>query len=359
MSTLRHLSLTNFRNHANFTADFSRQGAIITGANGAGKTSILEAICLLSSLRSFRTRKMDEVVLSGEDFCEVTAKTEAEAFTLRWQFTPRKKTVLRRNDVILSAPELLKRKGFFAVLFSPEELQLPFMPPRDRRKFMNRLLSPLFPAHLRDLRKLEKIVASRNALLKRIYDGLAKREEVEFYDQELATVSEQVTALRQKFFAESQTAFAKFYQTISGTSATLSIDFAPSITDAPLVTIQNEYAHDLARKATSRGAHHDDFHFFLDGVPLENCGSRGEVRSAILALKMAERDFVHQTTETEPVLLLDDVFSELDADRRRHLMEFISQRQCFITTTDTPTRAVKHIDLPVMRLDKLVNIMTI
>ncbi len=347
---LRHLSLQNFRNHARLVADFAPEGAIITGANGSGKTSILEAIFLLSTLRSFRHRSMEHVVQEGMSDCEVIATTDAEEFALRWQFSPRKKTVLRRNNVVISTPELLKRKAFFAVLFSPEELQLPFLPPRDRRRFLNRLLTPLFPAHLKDLRTMDKVLESRNALLKRIAEGVATRAELEFYDQAFAEVSRQVTALRQRFFDEAQTAIARFYQTISGTAATLRIRFVADVNENITEILTQEYQRDLARGTTSRGAHHDDFCFLLDGQPLESHGSRGEVRSAILALKMAERDFVHTITKQEPVLLLDDVFSELDADRRRHLMEFIAGRQCFVTTTDTPSRAIKSIDLPIFAL---------
>ncbi len=347
---LRHLSLKNFRNHANFEADFGATGAIITGANGSGKTSILEAIFLLSALRSFRHRSMEEVVKTGETFCEISATTDIETLLLRWQFEPSKKTALRRNNVLMSTTEILKKKKFFAVLFSPEELQLPFVSPRERRKFLNRLLTPLFPAHLNDLRQLEKILASRNALLKRIVENMAKRDEIDFYDQAFAQVSEGVTALRKQFFVESESAFATFYQKIARTSAQLQISFAPNTETNLFSLLQQTYTRDLARGATTHGAHHDDFCFLLDGKPLENCGSRGEVRSAILALKMAERDFVQRITECEPVLLLDDVFSELDADRRRHLMEFISGKQSFVTTTDTPARAIKSLDLPILAL---------
>lgn len=347
---LCRLSLKNFRNHEFFSTDFHNEGAIITGANGSGKTSILEAIFILTSLRPFRSKTMQPVVSNGETFCEIIAETTDEAFLFRWQFLPEKKTALRRNGVLMSAPEILKRKAFYAVLFSPEELQLPFAAPRERRRFLNRLLIPLFPDHLRELRRLDNVIESRNKVLKRIQEKKASREELEFFDDALAESSVKVSDMRAKFFSDQQQEIVNNYRLISGSNMNLHIEFQPDIQGDPREIIRAEYKRDLLRGSTGKGAHHDDFYFLLENKPLQECGSRGEVRSALLALKLAERAFVKKTTGKEPVLLLDDVFSELDAERRRYLAETIIGAQSFVTATDAPVRALQNIDLPIITL---------
>ena len=180
------LSLKNFRNHAKFFAEFSSQGALIVGSNGMGKTSILEAIFLLATLKSFRAKSNDGFLSTGEDFCEIAAKNEYEEIVFRTATQPRRGTTLLLNDIKKTTAAFLEEKHFFATLFSPEDLMLPFSAPDRRRRFLNRLLFPLDAKLFSVAREFDRVLASRNALLRRITEGLAKREELAFYDEKLS-----------------------------------------------------------------------------------------------------------------------------------------------------------------------------
>lgn len=348
---LRSLKLRNFRNHSGFFAEFTPAGAVLVGPNGAGKTSVIEAIYLLATLRSFRHSHTRDMMLDHDGLTEVLAATDEEELGIRVQMRPTKATAIVRNSLPVSASEFLKSKRFFAVLFSPEELQLPFALPKERRRFLNRLLSPLSPAHLQDLHDFEKTLAARNALLRRIQAQQAGKEELDFYDERLAVRSTAITARRARFFADFGERIREAFAELTGLFKAVEPRFLPDITDNALATIKDATDRDIARGATGRGAHHDDFGFWLDGRPLQAVGSRGEVRSALLALKLAEFDFIKAEAGVTPILLLDDVFSELDAERKAHLTAFISGKQSFLTTTETPDPSGALGTLPVITLE--------
>lgn len=382
---LKTLSLINFRNHDHFTCDLPESGIIFVGPNGVGKTSILEAIFSLATTRPFRTRETGVFLKDKENTGGIFAQTNEEKFELQWQLNPRK-TILKRNDVSLNAPEFLEKKTFFAVLFSPEDLQLPFSAPAERRKYLNRVLFPLGPKLYRSYQRFEKILKQRNALLRRINEGKSNRDELEFYDEEFAKESVVITEERRKFLKNILEEVSENYKNISGKDEEIEIRFFPSVKiagglapmsdeetvvetmgESPSLentlitrqaslldeikkTLKKNLEHDIFRGSTNSGAHKDDFCFFLRGEEIQNTGSRGEVRSAVLALKMAERKFIEDMSHKKPILLLDDVFSELDSERRKHLASFLKGQQVIITATDTPERALVGSDLKVMEL---------
>ncbi len=344
------LSLRNFRNHADFSVDFSPLGALIVGANGSGKTSLLEAIFLLATLKSFRAKTNDTFIKTGEDFCEISAQTETQNLIFRTAMRPRKGTALFFDATKKTTTDFLTEKSFCAVLFSPEDLILPFSPPDRRRRFLNRLLFPLDASLFSVAREFERVLASRNALLRRISDGLAKRNEILFYDEKLCSNSIRITEARADFFSEIAEEISQYYFQISGKDESLEIRFSPDSLDDLPEKLNKNFVLDCARGSTSNGAHRDDFEFFLRGKNIGEVGSRGEIRSAILALKMAEKSFLKRKTGQNPILLLDDVFSELDADRRRHLTSFFENSQIFLTATDAPRRAFLGRDFPLLFL---------
>lgn len=353
---LTHITLHSIRNHEQFSLNVPEKGCCIIGANGSGKTTLLEAIFALATTKSFRAKQSAQLVQSGKDFGRILARTRThrgeEELDFLWQLSPRKKTVFRRNHVTLSAQEMLKKKHFFATLFSPEDVLLPFTTPEKRRRYLNRVLAPLFPHHFQSLKKFKKILSSRNALLKRIAEGVASKEELDFFTAAFAEESEKITAARADFFEKNTEYIRKKYQEISGTNDDFCVVFAPHVKGNVQDVLEECYERDVARGATSKGAHHDDFFFLLRGKPLEETGSRGEVRSGILALKMAEHAFTKTVSGHTPILLLDDVFSELDATRRKHLAELVFTGQTIITATDMPKRALEEIDSDVIRLEE-------
>lgn len=347
---LTHLHFQHLRNHTQFSYEIPEKGLLIVGKNGSGKTSILEALFLLSVTKSFRSTNILPTIQEGEEWMEIGAQTERETLLYRWQGTPTRKTAFQRNGVLMGTAEILRKKNFLATLFSPDDLLLPFSAPALRKKYINRLLVPLFPEHLALLHRFEKVLASRNALLKRISEGRASAEELEFYDEEFAKYSEEITEKRKSFFESISFSLGKNYATISGKKDDFQITFQPSSTENTLKKLQERQGKDIFRGTTGIGAHGDDFSFLLRNTPLSETGSRGEVRSAILSLKMAEAEYAEKVRGSRPILLLDDVFSELDEDRRMHLFSFIEQQQTIITATDIPQKGGKDVDFPLLKL---------
>ncbi|QQS59515.1 DNA replication and repair protein RecF [Candidatus Peregrinibacteria bacterium] len=347
---LTHLHLQHFRNHTSFSYDIPKKGMLIVGRNGSGKTSILEALSLLSLTKSFRSTNIAPIIEQEQEWMEIEGTTEKENLLYRWQIAPIRKTAFRRNDVLMGTSEILRKKNFLVTLFSPDDLLLPFVSPLMRRKYLNRFLSPLFPEHLSLLHRFEKILFSRNALLKRIGEGKASAEELGFYDEEFAKSSEEISKTREKLFTSLQKSLSKNYQTISGKQDNFQIIFHPSSRSETLQKLKKHQQKDICRGATSIGAHVDDFSFLLREQPLSEAGSRGEVRSALISLKMAEIEYAEEISSIRPILLLDDVFSELDEQRRGHLFEFIKKQQTIITATDIPQKEWEGIDFPVLEL---------
>jgi DNA replication and repair protein RecF len=298
---LNRLEIRHFRNHESFLADIPPNGCIFSGPNGSGKTSILEAIFLLASLKSFRLKNTYSCIQNGEPLCEVKATCPHEELVFRCQEKPKKKTALFWNNALVSASEMLEKKSFFAVLFCPEDLLLPFASPENRRRYLNRVLIPIFSDHFVAIRKYEKILRSRNALLKRIGEGVAKKEELDFYNKELAAQSHLITTKRREFFTEIEASVCHFYATISGASDPLRLVFEPNVPDGdPLEALKTHQKRDILRGTTSCGAHLDDFSFFIRKKPLIENASRGEVRSTLLALKMSEKLFIKSNTKKHP-----------------------------------------------------------
>jgi len=347
---LKNIFIKNFRNYQNFSTEFSSKGAIFCGKNGAGKTSILEAIFVFFSIFPFRSRYPEIFIKNDQNFTEISAKTDSENFKFLWEIYPQKKSTFFHLGVKKSIKEILQDKKFFAVLFTPEDLQIPFLSPRDRRKKIDRIIFPLDPNIFQASLKLKKILRQRNALLKIISQHLSKTEELDFFDQKLVEFSEILSSKREEFCQQISDDIRKNYFFISGKKEILEIKFFRGWKGDLSKVLQENRKIEITKNRTEFGAHRDDFVFFLRGKNITEIGSRGEIRSAMLALKLAEKNFIENKVKISPILLLDDVFSELDADRRRKLNEFITNQQIFLTATDIPSRAFLNIKLPIFQI---------
>jgi len=336
------LSLTHFRNHDQCEFSFSEKGAVFVGKNGTGKTSLLEAMSFLAHGKSFRS---PDFLQHDAEYCLVTLETQKEKLEFRFE-KRRKKSVFLRNEIPKKLVSFFQEKEFFTVLFTPEDIFLPFAAPQDRRRFLSRLLFPLDTELFEMARRAEQILKRRNALLRLISEEKATEEELDFFDETFAEASNFITQARQDFFQKFSETFSEKYQLISGTEEECCLSFFPNCKEDLLSLLKKNRRRDILLGATQHGAHRDDFSFSLRGHPLKEAGSRGEVRSAILALKMVEREYIFQKREIEPILLLDDVFSELDKDRQKHLLGFLQGMQCFLTTTEVGM----DLDIPIVTL---------
>jgi len=215
--------------------------------------------------------------------------------------------------------------------FCPEQLNLIYLEPSRRRKYLNLVLSQIFPEYLEAMMKYEQLLIQRNKLLGLILENKASKFDLQSWDKQIIPFAKKITDLRKDFFEEILDDFNEFYDKIAGQSDKLKVDFKYS-KDFEL-DLKNSFAEDLVRKATTVGPHREDFEIYLNNHLASDFASRGECRSIILALKLAERNFFQKKLAKNPIILFDDVFSELDLNRQNHLLKLFSDSQVFITTS--------------------------
>lgn len=353
---LKHLVLTNFRNYSKYSIDFSKT-TIFVGANGIGKTNIIEAIYLISTGRSWRTNHDNEVVKWAAEVASIVAEmsnAKEESLAMLIQKIPNPKypltKIVKINGVRKKLTEILGKLP--TVLFSPEEIHLIDGAPMLRRRFLDILLCQIDKKYTLALLDLAKIIRGRNKLLYFLKIGRSKIEELTFWDEKLVTLGSFIIKKRQKTVAKINEGLTKKYQEISGTGETLELKYNPTVVPEKFAeTLVAHRQREIDYTATLFGPHRDDLVFLLESKDITTFGSRGEYRSAVLALKMAELEYLTGEKEETPLLMLDDIFSELDKNRRLHLAKIVGGQQTIITTTD-----LDHIEKNLREKAKIIEL---
>ncbi|MGI6157235.1 MAG: DNA replication/repair protein RecF [Saccharofermentanales bacterium] len=360
------VDLTNFRNYDRLQLAFPEGTHILYGANAQGKTNLLEAIHLCASLRSHRTNRDEELVRHDADFyrTDVAFKTDRgldETLSVEYRLPASRgdspSRIIRYNGLLID--RLADMMGLFhAILFAPEDLQIVKGGPVERRRFINHLISRTDRVYFRDLQDYGRIIGQRNRLLKRLKnDGAPGRDlapmaatELDVWDETLAQAASTLLEKRLAFVETLSENAALSLHHLTASRETLDIAYKgfpgleddmdrPAIYDAFLGRLRRSREDDIFRGNTSTGPHRDDLLISLNGVDARLYASQGQQRSIVLALKIAELILLREISGEKPILLLDDVMSELDQSRRARLLEVIAGHQVFITCTD-PDQAV-------------------
>ncbi|RRR69607.1 MAG: DNA replication/repair protein RecF [Candidatus Viridilinea halotolerans] len=363
-----HLALRDFRNYQRLELDLAPAITLFYGPNAAGKTSILEALFFLATARSPRISADRELVrwdAEGEagvpPFARLAADVRRQAGALRLEVLVQRRTdedgqltaasskLVRIDRRAARAIDLIGQLR--VVLFTPTDLVLVDGPPNERRRYLDITLSQLDRHYVRTLAHYQKIAQQRNSLLRawreRRRPPRAVDEELAYWDQELTAAGGYLLAERLRAVRELNTLVGPLYQAISGGNAPLVVTYQASL---ELDTTQNASGltsqlaaglhaarrDELARGQTLLGPHRDDLVFSVNGINLGRYGSRGQQRSVALTLKLGEAELMRQRAGDAPVLLLDDMLSELDAQRRAHLLATIQRpdQQTLLTATD-------------------------
>lgn len=362
------LSLRDFRNYRRLDLQLSPGTTLLYGPNAAGKTSVLEALFYLATTRSPRISADRELVrwdavgeagvtpfarvaaevqrLSGKVRLEVIVQRRADD---EGQLTNTSQKLVRIDKRAARAIDLVGQLR--VVLFTPADLTLVDGPPSERRRYLDITLSQLDPHYVRTLAQYQKLAQQRNSLLRawreRRRPPRAVDDELGYWDQELAAAGGYVLAERLRAVAELNTIAGPLFQAISGGETPLLIEYLPSlalgeIRDAGGLAqrlaqeLRATRRDELARGQTLIGPHRDDLVFTVGGVNLGRYGSRGQQRSVTLALKLGEAELMRARSGDTPVLLLDDLLSELDAQRRAHMLAAIGRpgQQTLLSATD-------------------------
>ena len=367
---VKKMKLRNFRNYNLQTVAFSDNLNILYGDNAQGKTNILEAVFLCSAGRSHRTLKDSEMIKFGEDVATVEIVTEKENFSecrieIKIQRTGRK-SILINGVPQRRAGDLLGR--FYCVIFSPEDLSIIKDEPQIRRRFLDMFISQIRPAYYFNLQSYLSALRQRNALLRQIKENPGLLDTIGVWDLQLAEFGARVMRERLFFIGQiSENAKVNHARITSG-SEDLSVLYEPSLKlydvcaqedgdcegwdenikrriDANiekifLNSLDRNLRTDIARMTTQCGPHKDDIACAIGGRNARLFGSQGQQRTAALALKMAQVDVMSAETGETPVLLLDDVMSELDRNRRDNISTNMKNAQIFITGTEPYARGL-------------------
>ena len=373
---VHYLSLTNFRNYARLELNLPEAPVVLYGANAQGKTSLLEALYYLATSRSPYTHSDRQLIhwrTEGEamPFAKLSAEFSNRHSRLQQldmtlvldtsNGTPRFKKVIKLNDVekrVMDVVGLLS-----VVLFLPQDLTLVEGTPADRRRWMDETLSQIEAAYLDALEGYEKILPQRNALLRRIAERKSKPAELGFWNEQLAQVGAVIIAARQRFLREVELRAQRHHHALTGGRELLTLSYQPSFTPsakedgqrsfdlfgldlhrqlsaediAPqyLSQLHTEQGESIARGATLSGPHRDELRLFINGRDAGLYGSRGQARTAVMALKLAELDWMRDCLGEAPLFLLDEVVAELDVQRRAFLLQQLDGKaQTLVTTTE-------------------------
>lgn len=350
MNVLR-LTSEHYRNLKPVSLEFAPDINVIYGKNAQGKTNLLESIWLFTGGHSFRGSKDGELTAFGESSCQLSLDFFSEE---------REQTIdlnIQNGKRFFAVNGVEKRTGadlvgkFCGVIFSPEHLSLIKNGPAMRRSFLDGALCQSKPSYAKDFVLYQRTLNQRNSLLKEIQKNPAMHSTLEIWNQFLAERGVQVIKQRQAMVAFLRGTVQEIYSGLSKNKETLDLFYGNSVSRDEDITVEKflerlEAAEksDLATGYTTVGPHRDDLEITIDGNSARMYGSQGQQRSAVLSLKLAEASVMGDITGEKPVILLDDVMSELDSDRQDYLLHQIRNWQIFITCCDPNTiRSLKNI----------------
>ena len=348
------IELRDFRNYRQLNMEFDEGVNLIVGENAQGKTNLLEAIAYLGSGKGFRTQKSAELVRLGADFADLEGKmcSQERCQTIRWVLFPasRPRQLFRNGIKKKTAADI---SGMLqTVLFCPEDLMILKTGASARRKLGDNALSQLRPNYEAALSEYNRILEHKNRILKDRYENPAVLEVLPEYNARLCQVGALLISYRARFFEGLGREAKAFHESFSGgreefrlqyhTVSTVTDPFAPvGILEQQLLDhLESHYRAELESAQCLTGPHKDDFDITLNDMSIKSFGSQGQVRTATISLKLAQRELMGREWGEEPVLLLDDVLSELDPGRQDFVLNQIVSGQVFITCCE-PGRFTK------------------
>ena len=332
---IKSLELKNFRNYENLQLDFDSGTNIFYGDNAQGKTNILEAIYLIATTKSHKGSKDSDIIQFHHDEAHIRSYLYKEEVTRQVDMHLRKsktKGIAIDSQRIKKAAELLGLLN--VVFFSPEDLSIIKNGPAERRRFIDMELCQLDSFYLYNLNHYNKIVNNRNKLLKDLYVNPGLKETLSIWDSQLLSYGSKIIERRSLFIEQLNQIMLDIHSKLSGGKEKIEIVYEKNVEIDDLEEkLRLNQDRDIILKQTTVGPHRDDISFIVNGIDIRKFGSQGQQRTAALSLKLSEIELVKKSIKDTPVLLLDDVLSELDSNRQNYLLNSIGNIQTIITCT--------------------------
>ena len=332
---IKSIELSNFRNYEQLNLELDKGTNILYGDNAQGKTNILEAVYLCGTTKSHKGSKDKEMIRFDGDESHIRTIVEKNGKDYQIDMHLRNRGA---KGVAINKLPIKKASELFGILnivfFSPEDLNIIKNGPAERRRFIDLELCQLDKIYLSDLTRYNKTLVQRNKLLKDINYKPDLRDTLPVWDMQLLEYGKSIIKKRRQFICELNEIISEIHFNISGGKENLVLKYEPSIDDIffedELIKARNK---DLKLCQTTVGPHRDDMLFSIDGIDIRKYGSQGQQRTSALSLKLSEIDLVKKSINSTPVLLLDDVLSELDSNRQNYLLNSINDIQTIITCT--------------------------
>ncbi len=332
---IKSLKLKNYRNYDLLKLEFDDAANIFYGDNAQGKTNILEAVYLSGTTKSHRGSKDKELIRFGQDESHIETVVEKNGMEYRIDMH------LKRNGpkgIAINKMPIRKASELFGIVnlvfFSPEDLNIIKNGPSERRRFIDMELSQLDKVYLSNLSNYNRIVNQRNRLLKDMAMGSSLKDTLDVWDLQLIRYGERIIARRRGFIQEVNKIISYIHKKLTGEREEIQVIYEPNNGNLTLEqALQKNRERDIRIKSTTVGPHRDDICFMAGALDIRRYGSQGQQRTAALSLKLSEIELVKQATKDTPVLLLDDVLSELDKHRQNYLLDSINDIQTLITCT--------------------------
>ena len=332
---IESIELKNYRNYGELHMDFDPGTNVLYGDNAQGKTNILEAVYVCATTKSHRGSKDREIIEFGEDESHIKMQLRKDDVPYRIDMHLKKN---KTKGVAVNGIPIRRASELFGIVnvvfFSPEDLNLIKNGPADRRRFIDLELCQLNRLYVHSLVQYNRVVIQRNKLLKELFFHPEYEEMLDIWDMQLASYGREVSQYRREFIGELNELIRPIHQKLSGGKEELVIQYEPNTeADQLEAAVKKSREADRKQKTTLVGPHRDDLSFYVNGIDIRRFGSQGQQRTAALSLKLAEIELVKKIKKEYPILLLDDVLSELDGKRQDHLLASIRHIQTIITCT--------------------------
>lgn len=332
---IKQLKLKNFRNYDLLDLEFDSSTNIFYGDNAQGKTNILESIYLCGTTKSHRGTKDRDLIKFGEEESHIEVVVEKNEIPFKIDMHLKKNSP---KGIAINKMPIRKASELFGIInivfFSPEDLNIIKNGPSERRRFIDLELAQLDKVYLSDLSNYNRVLIQRNKLLKDVFDRKELLEMLDIWDIQLVHYGNKVMERRKLFIEQMNEIVNDIHRRLTGEKENLKIYYEPSASQYSLEkAILKNREKDIKMKSTTVGPHRDDICFVSDGIDIRKFGSQGQQRTAALSLKLSEIELVKQVIHDTPILLLDDVLSELDKNRQNYLLDSIRDVQTLITCT--------------------------
>lgn len=330
---IQELALNNFRNYGEVNIQLDEGINIFKGDNAQGKTNVLEAIYLCATARSHRTSQEKEVIKLNEEAAHITLDVQKRTFNDKIDFhiTQKGKAVAINKLPVAKLGELFGT--LTVVMFSPEDLQLIKKSPKERRRFIDIELCQFNKLYYYALKQYYKVLKQRNNALKQ-YQQNPNPDMLDIWDMQYVEYAKEVIQRRSEFIQEINEVAKKIHANISGGKEDLEVIYEPNVLETNIEEKVARYRQkDIMTQSSSVGPHRDDLKFLINGMDVKVYGSQGQQRTVVLSMKLAELRLMQENLGEAPILLLDDVLSELDDSRQKYLFSYTENIQTLITCT--------------------------